>query len=56
MGADFKPFERFLDQATEERSRALLGASEPEAGVKRGSSLTLVEALNVATRNTDERV
>ena len=27
MGADFKPFERHLDEATEERSRALLGTS-----------------------------
>ena len=48
MGADFKPFERHLDEATEQRSRMLLGASDHEAALKRGSSLTLDEALDLA--------
>ena len=48
MGADFKPFERHLDETTEERSRALLGAAGHEAALERGSSMTLDEALDLA--------
>jgi predicted ATPase/DNA-binding SARP family transcriptional activator len=51
MGADFKPFERHLDEATEERSRALLGASGHEEALRHGSSLTLDEALDLAGLN-----
>jgi hypothetical protein len=52
MGADFKPFERHLDEATEERSRMLLGTSGHEAALRRGSSMTLDEALDLAARET----
>jgi tetratricopeptide (TPR) repeat protein len=50
MGADFKPFERHLDDVTEERSRELLGAAGHEAALRRGSSLTLDDALDLAAR------
>ena len=50
MGADFKPFERHLDEATEARSRTLLGSSGHEAALRRGSSMTLDEALDLAAR------
>ena len=56
MGADFKPFERHLDEATEERSRALLGTSGYEAALRHGSSMTLDEALDLAARGNDEPV
>jgi tetratricopeptide (TPR) repeat protein len=56
MGADFKPFERHLDEVTEERSRALLGTSGHEAALKRGSSMTLDDALDVAARGSGEPV
>ena len=36
MGADFKPFERHLDEVTEERSRMLLGTAGHEAALRRG--------------------
>ena len=49
MGADFKPFERHLDELTEERSRRLLGTGAHEAALRRGSSLTLDEALDLAS-------
>ena len=52
MGADFKPFERHLDAVTEERSRMLLGTAGHEAALKRGSSLTLDEALDLAAHET----
>ena len=52
MGADFKPFERHLDEATEERSRTLLGSSGHEAALRHGSSMTLDEALDLAARET----
>jgi predicted ATPase/DNA-binding SARP family transcriptional activator/Tfp pilus assembly protein PilF len=48
MNAAFKPFERELDRRTEERSRALSGTRQHEAGVTQGLSLTLDEALVVA--------
>ena len=48
MGADFKPFERHLDEVTEERSLMLLGSAGHEAALRRGSSLTLAEALDLA--------
>jgi predicted ATPase/DNA-binding SARP family transcriptional activator len=50
MGAEFKPFERHLDEVTEERSRMLLGAAAHEAALRRGSSLTLDEALDLAAQ------
>ena len=52
MGADFKPFERHLDETTEARSRTLLGSSGHEAALKHGSSMTLAEALDLAARET----
>ena len=52
MGADFKPFERHLDEVTEERSRTLLGIAGHEAALRRGSSMTLDEALDLAARET----
>ena len=52
MGADFKPFERHLDAVTEERSRMLLGTAGHDAALKRGSSLTLDEALDLAAHET----
>ena len=52
MGADFKPFERHLDEVTEERSRMLLGTAGHEAALRRGSSMTLDEALDLAGRET----
>jgi predicted ATPase/DNA-binding SARP family transcriptional activator/Tfp pilus assembly protein PilF len=48
MSAAFKPFERELDRRTEERSRALSGDAQHEAGVAQGVSMTLDEALQVA--------
>jgi predicted ATPase/DNA-binding SARP family transcriptional activator/Tfp pilus assembly protein PilF len=48
MNAAFKPFERELDRRTEERSRALSGNAQHQAGVARGVSMTLDEALEVA--------
>ena len=50
MGADFKPFERHLDEVTEDRSRMLLGTGGHEAALRRGSSMTLDEALDLAGR------
>ena len=55
MGADFKPFERHLDEVTEERSRTLLGTAGHEAALRRGSSMTLDEALDLAARETAMR-
>jgi tetratricopeptide (TPR) repeat protein len=52
MGADFKPFERHLDEVTDERSRALLGTPGHEAALRRGSSMTLDEALDLAARSS----
>ena len=52
MGAEFKPFERHLDEATEARSRTLLGSSGHEAALRHGSSMTLDEALDLAARET----
>ena len=54
MGADFKPFERHLDEVTEERSRMLLGTAGHEAALRRGSSLTLEEALDLAAREPSD--
>ena len=54
MGADFKPFERHLDETTEERSRALLGTAGHEAALRRGSSMTLDEALDLAALRSVE--
>jgi predicted ATPase/DNA-binding SARP family transcriptional activator len=51
MGADFKPFERHLDEATERQSRSLLGDAGYEAALRRGSSLSLEAALELATRD-----
>jgi predicted ATPase/DNA-binding SARP family transcriptional activator/Tfp pilus assembly protein PilF len=48
MHAAFKPFERELDRRTEERSRALSGDRQHDAGVAQGLSMTLDEALEVA--------
>jgi predicted ATPase/DNA-binding SARP family transcriptional activator len=56
MGAEFKPFERHLDEATEERSRALLGTSGHEAALRYGSSLTFDEALDLAARRSSDSV
>ena len=56
MGADFKPFERHLDETTEERSRALLGTADHEAALRRGSSMTLDEALDLAALRNVEPV
>lgn len=56
MGAEFKPFERHLDEATEERSRALLGPSGHEAALRYGSSLTFDEALDLAARRSSDWV
>jgi hypothetical protein len=49
MGADFKPFERHLDEATERQSRSLLADAGYEAALRRGSSLSLEAALELAT-------
>ena len=51
MSAAFKPFERELDRRTEERSRALSGNAQHEAGVAQGVSMTLDQALQVALGN-----
>ena len=56
MGADFKPFERHLDEATEERSRALLGTVGYETALERGKSMTLDEALDLAALGSGEPV
>ena len=56
MGADFKPFERHLDEATEERSRALLGTSGYEAALRHGSSMTLDDAHDLAARGSGEPI
>jgi predicted ATPase/DNA-binding SARP family transcriptional activator/Tfp pilus assembly protein PilF len=48
MSAALKPFERELDRRTEERSRALSGNREHEAGVAEGLSMTLDEAIQTA--------
>ena len=56
MGADFKPFERHLDEATEERSRVLLGTADHEAALRRGSSMTLDEALDLAALRDGDSV
>ena len=56
MGADFKPFERHLDETTEERSRALLGTADHEAALRHGSSMTLDEALDLAALRNVEPV
>jgi len=52
MGADFKPFERHLDEVTEERSRKLLGTAGHEAALRAGAAMTLDEALDLAARET----
>lgn len=51
MGAEFKPFERHLDEVTEARSRMVLGIAAHDAALTRGSSMTLDEALDLATRD-----
>ena len=56
MGADFKPFERHLDEATEARSRVLLGTSGHEAALRYGSSMTLDDALDLAARRSSDSV
>jgi len=47
MSAAYKPFERHLDQQTEERSRALNGDEDHQAAVARGLALGLDEALDL---------
>ena len=47
MSAAYKPFERQLDQQTEERSRALNGDEDHQAAVARGLALGLDEALDL---------
>jgi hypothetical protein len=48
MSAEFKPFERELDRRTEERSRALSGDEQHDAGVARGLAMALDDALELA--------
>jgi hypothetical protein len=55
MGADFKPFERHLDETTEARSRMLLGTAGHEAALTRGSSMALDDALDLAAREAPPR-
>ncbi len=48
MGADFKPFERQLDELTEARSRVLLGDDRHEEWVARGALISIDEAVVLA--------
>ena len=48
MGADYKPFERQLHDATEERALALCGSESFAAATQQGAALTLDGALEVA--------
>jgi len=48
MGADFKPFERRLHEATEAEATALCGPTVHAAARDRGASLTLPAAVGLA--------
>ena len=48
MGAQFKPFERRLHEATEAQSTALCGPALHAEAKERGASLTLTVALALA--------
>ena len=48
MGAEFKPFERQLHEATETQATSLVGEPEYRAVRERGASLTLDDALDIA--------
>jgi predicted ATPase len=48
MGADFKPFERKLHEATEARARALCGDAGHAAALGRGAAMPLTDALELA--------
>jgi predicted ATPase/DNA-binding SARP family transcriptional activator len=50
MGADFKPFERQLHEATESRARELCGAAAYDDAAQRGAALQLAEGIAVAQR------
>jgi hypothetical protein len=47
MGADFKPFERQLHEATEARTQELCGPDGYAAGREQGESMTLAAALEL---------
>jgi predicted ATPase/DNA-binding SARP family transcriptional activator len=48
MGADFKPFERKLHEATHARAEALCGLEECRETMARGESMTLAATLELA--------
>ena len=48
MGADFKPFERRLHEATKAEATALCGPTVHAAARDRGASLTLPAAVGLA--------
>jgi non-specific serine/threonine protein kinase len=48
MGADFKPFERKLHEATEARARGLAGDTGHAAALGRGAALPLADAVELA--------
>ena len=48
MGADFKPFERKLHEATQARAQALCGLEECGEAMARGESMTLAATLELA--------
>jgi hypothetical protein len=48
MGADFKPFERKLHEATQARAQALYGLEECGEAMARGESMTLAATLELA--------
>jgi predicted ATPase/DNA-binding SARP family transcriptional activator len=48
IGADFKPFERQLHEATEARAQALCGLEECASARARGEAMTLAAALELA--------
>ena len=47
IGADFKPFERQLHDATERRARSLCGEDRYEAAVDTGASMALADTLRL---------
>jgi hypothetical protein len=48
MEADFKPFERQLDEATNDRARSLLGEAAHGSAMERGAAMPLAAAVELA--------
>jgi predicted ATPase/DNA-binding SARP family transcriptional activator len=48
MEADFKPFERQLDEATNDRARSLLGEAAHGSAMERGAEMPLAAAVELA--------